>query len=128
MAWTVVGLVFLVIGAVLFFVQKSERHKAFSIRSAQTVTTSELAHLAGEIAKEIGGGSWQDYVKVSGMIECDRPILSELRQEPCVYYTMTVIREYEETVTQKDSSGKARTETRRGLKPFPVINSLFRFG
>ena len=101
MAWTVVGLVFLVISAVLFFVQKSERHKAFSIRSAQTVTTSELAHLAREIAKEIGGGSWQDYVKVSGMVECDRPIVSELRQEPCVYYTMTVLLSRLISITQQ---------------------------
>jgi hypothetical protein len=108
------GLMFIAIGVVLFFIQRNERRKAFSIRSAELMTTADLRHLSSEIAREIGGGSWRDYVKVSGVIECDRPLISELRQEPCVYYTMTVKREYEETVTEKDSSGRTRTETRRG--------------
>ncbi|WP_416665719.1 E3 ubiquitin ligase family protein [Egbenema bharatensis] len=114
MGWVIAGLVFIAIGVVLFFVHRNERQKAFSIRSAELMTTAELSHLSGEIAREIGGGSWRDYVKVTGVIECDRPLISELRQEPCVYYTMTVKREYEESVTEKDSSGKTRTETRRG--------------
>jgi hypothetical protein len=120
MVWAILGLVLITVGVVLFFVQKDQRHKAFAIRSAQLVTTAELTHLAGEIAKEIGGGNWRDYVKVSGVTECDRPLISELRQEPCVHYAMTVRREYEETVTEKDSDGKTRTETRRGSE---VISS-----
>jgi hypothetical protein len=114
MVWAVLGLVLVAIGVGLFFIQKNERHKAFSIRSAQRMTTAELADLAGAIAKEIGGGSWRDYVKVTGVIECDRPLISELHQEACVHYTMSVRREYEETVTEKDRDGKTRTETRRG--------------
>lgn len=114
MFWAVIGLVFVAIGIGLFFVQRNERHKAFSIRSAQRMTTAELADLAGAIAKEIGSGSWRDYVKVTGVVECDRPLISELRQEACVHYTMIVRREYEEIVTEKDNDGKTRTETRRG--------------
>ncbi|GAB4380414.1 MAG: E3 ubiquitin ligase family protein [Elainellaceae cyanobacterium] len=114
MNWVIFGVVLIAIGAILFFVRQGEKSRAFAIRSARSATMAELATMSKEIANEIGGGSWREYVKVTGMIECDRPLTSELRQEPCVHYTMSVRREYEETVTVKDDKGETRTETRRG--------------
>ena len=114
MGWVVVGAILIAVGAVFFFVQRNQQNRAFAIRTARSVNTAELAHMASEIAQEIGGGSWREYVKVSGVIECDRPLVSELKQEPCVHYTMSVRREYEETVTVKNDQGDTRTETRRG--------------
>ena len=110
----VLGAILLTIGIILFFVQKHQRGKAFSLRKARAVTVAELQHLAREVAAEIGGGSWQDYVKLTGTIRCDRPLTSELKQEPCVHYQMSVRREYEETVTKRDSDGKSYRDTERG--------------
>jgi hypothetical protein len=108
------GGILIVIGIILFFVQKNYSAKLQSIRSATSSTAAELQRIASEIAGEIGSGNLREYVKVRGMIRSDRPLISELKQSPCVHYTMKVVREYEEQYTTRDSEGKSRTETRRG--------------
>jgi hypothetical protein len=108
------GGILIVIGIILFFVQKNYSSKLQSIRLATSSTVAELQRIASEIAGEIGSGNLREYVKVSGLIRSDRPLISELKQEPCVHYTMSVVREYEEEHTTRDSDGKTRTETRRG--------------
>jgi E3 Ubiquitin ligase len=116
----IIGVILLAIGIVLFFVQKNQKTRSFCIKSAQAATTGELKQMAQAIAQEIGGGDWREYVKVMGMIHCDRPLISPLKQEPCVHYSMTVKREYEEKVTRRDSDGKTRQEMQRGSE---VISS-----
>jgi len=110
----VVGIILIIAGIVLFFVQKYYKEKLYSIKSALPSTVSELYGLSEAVAKEIGKGSWQSYVKLSGIIKCDAPLISELKQQPCVYYSMKVVREYEETVTKRDSEGNSTEETQRG--------------
>jgi lysophospholipase L1-like esterase len=108
------GGILIVIGIILFFVQKNYSTKLQSIRLATSSTVAELQQIASEIAGEIGGGNLREYVKVSGVIRSDRPLMSELKQAPCVHYTMRVVREYEEERTTRDGDGKTRTETSRG--------------
>lgn len=112
MGW--LGIVLLLIGVSLFFVRRRQVQRSFSLKAARRTTVEELESTAAAIAAEIGGGDWRDYVKLWGMIEAEQPLISELKQQPCVVYTMTVEREYEETVVEKDSAGKTTTETRRG--------------
>lgn len=107
------GGILLVIGIILFFVQKNYSTKLRSIQTATASTIADLQNIANAIAGEIGGGNLREYVKVSGVIRTDNPLYSELKQEPCVHYTMRVVREYEEQQTVTDSDGKRRTETRR---------------
>jgi len=114
MGFVVVGVLAWLVAAVLFFIQRSQHHRAHCVRLARTATVAELETMAQEIAREIGGGSWREYVKVSGEILCDRPLSAPLSQQPCVHYQMSVHREYEEPVTVKDSEGKTRQETQRG--------------
>lgn len=114
MAWLTTGVVLLGIGLVLFFVQRSQRARSLGIKSARAATIADLAHMADEIAAEIGRGNWREYVTLRGTITCDRPLMSELKQEPCVYYTMTVRRDYEETVVRKDGDGRSHREVQRG--------------
>lgn len=102
----VFGLILIGVSVALFFVRKHQASKALSIKSARPVCVAELKQIAHEVATEIGGGSWRDYVKVYGTIECDRPLTSELKQLPCVYYTMSVKRSYETIETRKDENGK----------------------
>ena len=108
-----IGIILIIIGIVLFFVQKSQKEKFQSIKTARPSTIGELQNTASEIAKEIGPGNWREYVKVRGTIECSEPLTSELKEEACVYYSMRVMREYEETVTTEDSDGKKTKETQR---------------
>ena len=108
------GGILIVIGLILFFVQKNYSTKLQSIRLATSSTAAELQNIASEIAGEIGGGNLREYVKVSGIIRSDRPLISELKEAPCVHYSMSVVREYEEQHQTRDSEGKTRTETRRG--------------
>lgn len=106
----ILGFILLIVSGVLFLIKKQQESKALSIKSARSSAISELKHLAGEIADEIGGGNWRDYVKVYGTVVCDRPLTSELKQETCVYYRMSVKRRYEEMVTRKDSDGNTQQE------------------
>jgi hypothetical protein len=110
----IIGIVLLIVAAISFFIHRDQKNKSFSLKSARSVTVAELQHMAKEIAGEIGGGNWRDYVKIWGKIQVDPPLVSELKQEPCVYYSMSVTREYEETVTEKDSEGKTVRRTNRG--------------
>ncbi|MEI6428191.1 MAG: E3 ubiquitin ligase family protein [Pseudanabaena sp. ELA607] len=110
----ILGGILIVAGIILFFVQKNYSTKLQSIRSATSSTAAELQKISAEIAGEIGSGSLREYVKVRGMVRCSTPLTSELKQVPCVYYSMRVVREYEEQYTTRDSDGKTRTGTRRG--------------
>lgn len=110
---TILGGIFLLVGFGLFFLQRSAKQKLASIRQARQQTVAELQQTAQGVAAEIGSGSWRDYVKVSGNVQCDQPLTSELKQVPCVYYRMIVEREYEETVTKRDSDGQTTRETER---------------
>jgi hypothetical protein len=109
----IVGVILLIASIVLFFVQKHFKHKIFSLKSARKTTTKELHQTSLAIASEIEGGNWRDYVKLWGTITADEPLISELKKESCVYYEMTVQREYEETVREKNSEGQWVQSTKR---------------
>jgi E3 Ubiquitin ligase len=110
----ILGGILLVVGVILLFVWRHYQRKLRGLSLARTTTVAELIALVQQVAQEIGGGSLHQFVKLKGKICCDAPLQSELKQVPCVYYSMQVIREYEEQVTERDSDGETRQETRRG--------------
>ena len=110
----IIGIFLLVVSVVLFFVHKNLKHKLTSLRQARPASIAELNHLANTIAQEIGVGSWRDYVKLRGTIQCEQPLISELKQIPCVHYQMTVVQEYEEQVTERDQDDNLVEKTQRG--------------
>lgn len=110
----IIGIILLVVGIILFFVYTNLKRKLTSLRQARPASIAELNHLASEIALEMGPGSWRDYVKLKGTIHCDQPLISEIKQTPCVHYHMTVVREYEEQVTERDSEDNPVEKTQRG--------------
>lgn len=111
---TALGIVLLIVAAVLFFVRRHQQNRALSLKSARKTTAADLQATAQNVASEIGGGDWCDYVKVWGEVVTDTPLHSDLKQQPCVYYSYSVQREYEETVREKDSDGRDTTRTQRG--------------
>jgi hypothetical protein len=108
-----IGLILLIVGVILFFVQRNQKQKAFSIKSARKVTAAELTETAQGVAAEIGGGSWRDYVKVWGKIQVDDPLSSEHTRQSCVYFSAKVVREYEATVTERNAEGELERKTER---------------
>jgi hypothetical protein len=109
----IVGIILLIISGILFWVQRNQKQKIFSIKSARKVTAAELNETASGVAAEIGGGSWRDYVKVWGKIQVEEPLLSEHTRQKCVHYQAKVLREYEETVTTRNSEGEVERKTER---------------
>ena len=105
----VVGIIFLVVGLILFLKQRSERQTLFDIKSARSMTAAELLETAGAVAAEIGGGSWRDYVKVWGKVAAETPLYSEHKKQPCVYFKTEVIRNYE----VRDKAGELEQKSER---------------
>ncbi|WP_035987718.1 E3 ubiquitin ligase family protein [Leptolyngbya sp. KIOST-1] len=110
----IAGIIFIVAGAVLWWVQNRQQRRCNQIKLARASKSTDLEAMATAISKEIGGGDWRDYVWLWGTPKPSTPLLSEFKQVPCVSYTSTVVREYEETVREKDSSGNVTTRTQRG--------------
>ncbi|MGI5834909.1 MAG: E3 ubiquitin ligase family protein [Chloroflexota bacterium] len=112
----VVGIVLLILGVVLFLMRRSQQSKLMDIMGTKTSTSQELQKAAEYVAERLGQqGSFKQIAEVKGVLKCDSPLRSEIAQEPCVYYSMTVTREYEETYWETDSKTKRRQRrTRRG--------------
>ena len=96
------GIILLIIGFILFFIQRNQKQRLFSIKSARPMTAADLKETAGAVAAEIGGGSWRDYVKVWGKVVAETPLRSEHKGQDCVHFVSKVMREYED----KDENGK----------------------
>ena len=128
----IAGIVFWVAGAVLWWVQARQRRRCSQLKLARAAQAADLEATAAAVAEEIGGGDWREYVWLRGTPKSDNPLLSEFKQVPCVCYTSTVVREYEETVREKDSDGTVTTRTQRGSEtvseqqrriPFDLVDS-----
>ncbi len=63
---------------------------------------------------EVGKGCFKELVELRGVPECERTLRSPLGDALCLYYEMSISREYEEQYEEKDSEGKSRQRTRRG--------------
>jgi len=110
----ILGGVLVVAGVGLFLGSGSQRRKVYAMKSTDTSPAADLAGLAESVAKEIGAGSFTQATEVKGAIECDTPLTGELSGRPCVHYTMSIRREWEETVSKSDSQGRRTQDTRKG--------------
>ncbi|MGB3199472.1 MAG: E3 ubiquitin ligase family protein [Nodosilinea sp.] len=110
----IAGLVFIVAGAVLWWVRNRQQRRCNQLKLARAAKSIDLEAMATAVSQEIGGGAWRDYVWLWGTPNSSTPLTSEFKQVSCVSYTSTVVREYEETVREKDSNGNVTTRTQRG--------------
>lgn len=110
----IAGIVFIIAGGVLWWVQNRQQRRCRQLKLARACQAADLEAMATAVSKEIGGGDWRDYVWLWGTVKAEAPLTSEFKAIPCVCYTSTVVREYEETVHEKDSDGKVVTRTQRG--------------
>jgi len=114
MGWIIFGAILLGAGFVLFFVQKGQSQRLGNIQGTLTSKAGDLQRIAQAVATEVGSGAWREYAELKGQVLCPQPLISELTKTPCAYYEMKVIREYEETYTDRDNDGNREERTRRG--------------
>lgn len=123
----IAGIIFIIAGAVLGWVQNRQQNRCRQLKLARACQIADLEATATAVSKEIGGGDWRDYVWLWGTVKATTPLTSEFKAVPCVCYTSTVVREYEETVREKDSDGKVTTSTQRGSETISEHNQRIPF-
>jgi len=106
------GLVALAIG--LIFARSRQSDKLMQMKGTETSQAKELHELQAAVAGDMGAGSFNQIAELKGKSVCSTPLMSELAKSPCVYYSMRVSREYEETYWDTDSNGNRVQKTRRG--------------
>ena len=107
------GIILLIIAVVCFFWGRSQAGELRAMNAADTYTAQMLADLHGRVTASLGADALSQPCEVEGQIECDAPLTAPLSGTPCVAYTHTVTREYEEDVTSTDSQGKTETRAER---------------
>lgn len=100
-----------------WFLQRQQKQKLQNVKAARPTTVQELQDTAKAIDEAMGGGNWRDYVKLRGQIASDQPLLSEIKQESCVYYHTQVTQDYETVTYKRDPETSQRTkETKRSTE------------
>lgn len=118
------GVVFIVAGAVCFYLKRSEEGTLMALSLTETYEVAKLKQLSQEINAEIGKGSFKQLVEVRGKIECDSPLCADISKEPCVYYKCNVRAEYEEEYFEEDPQTKNRV--RKIRKEYETLSDINR--
>lgn len=103
-----------VISVILFVSAGKKKNLVSDMKGTITSSSAEITDLAKSVGQEIGTGSFSQKVELTGRVKCSQPLVSEMAEKQCVWYKATVHREYEETITEKDSEGRTKTRTQRG--------------
>lgn len=110
----IAGLIAVALGVVMFFLYRSQQQRLGVIQSTQTSTVQMLRELAQSMREGVGEGSLTYLTEVKGTVVCAEPLSSELEGRACVYYSMRIEREYEETYYETDAQGRRQRRTRTG--------------
>lgn len=116
----ILGIILIVVAVLLLFNYFSSKKRLEEMAAAETSTADSLHVICQGVADEIGKGSFEQKTEVTGVIECDQPLESELAKEQCVHYRMSVERkweeDYEEEYTEVDGEGREVRKTRQGTR------------
>lgn len=110
----IAGIVFMGLGAGLFYGRNRSLGKALDIKYYETSKVKELVETYQSIRQELGVGNYSGtIVELSGVGHSDSPLIAEFSRRPSLYYETSVVREYEVTEQQRDKDGNYRTVTSR---------------
>ncbi|MBN2545530.1 MAG: E3 ubiquitin ligase family protein [Spirochaetes bacterium] len=110
----VISIIFFIASVILFIIRKKALDVLLDIKFVQTIKIKNIMENYQSITDQLGKGNYSEYVEIKGVSKCGNPIKSQHTDTDCVWYHSQILREYEETVTTKDSKGYSRTEIRRG--------------
>jgi type II secretory pathway pseudopilin PulG len=108
----IVGVILIGIGAGLILSSSASKGKAEAMESTETSSVDFLNSLAQSMSEGVGSGTLSYACEVKGKVVCSQPLVSELAQVKCVYYSMRVDRQYEETYYEEDKQGHRERKTR----------------
>lgn len=100
----IIGIVLLVVGGGSVYGYRRRRDVVFQIKLAETRSVKEIMETVAAVAGDIGPGSYNETLEVKGLVKCSSPLQSELKNEACAHYRMSVVREYEETRREWDEA------------------------
>ncbi|MBF0101818.1 MAG: E3 ubiquitin ligase family protein [Desulfobacterales bacterium] len=89
-----------------------KKKKLMLIESTETSTVEFLQSLAQSMKDGVGENSLHYFTEVKGNVICNDPLTSEIAQTKCVYYSMSIDRQYEEVYYERDQQGKQHKRTR----------------
>lgn len=112
----VFGILALLAGGGLWYAYTVQKRRLALLQSTETATVAHLQELTASMADGVGAGSLLYRTEVKGKVRCDAPLRSELAEQPCIYYTMQVTHEYEETYYERDQQGRNVQRTRHGTE------------
>ncbi|MBN1946028.1 MAG: hypothetical protein JW797_10150 [Bradymonadales bacterium] len=95
MALIVIGVIFLVVGGLFLLGRRSSLSGLRQVQMAETAGIGDLQESASAVASELGAGAFSQVVELRGIVECDEPLVGELSETDCVYYTVSVDHSYE---------------------------------
>ena len=111
----ILAIILILAGGGLFYASRNVQKRLEAMAGVETSQIADLQKLYTEVTKEIGNGSFDQVAEIKGLISCDQPLTSEITQKPCAYYTMRVIREWEEGYSEYNSQAQEHErKTRRG--------------
>jgi hypothetical protein len=102
------------LGIYLFIARNKSQETLFNIKATQTFKAKDIIDLCNAVKEDLGPGCFNKVLEVKGIIKCDNPLVGELSNQKCVYYSMKVIHEYEETISVRNSQGRLERRTVRG--------------
>lgn len=109
----IVGVILLILAVIFYFVSRSNTGQLEALNAADTYTAQLLGDVHKKVTRSLGKDAFAQTCEVEGVIECEAPLVTPTSMTPCVAYTRTVTREYEERVTSTDSEGKRESRTER---------------
>lgn len=107
------GIILLIIAIICFFVARSNASSLDAMNAAETYTAQLLGEVHRKVVGTLGGASLAQPCEIEGVIECTSPLTGPVSGQPCVAYSYTQSREYEERVTSTSSEGKHETKVER---------------
>ena len=111
----VAGVILLILCGALLIYRRFQEQRLLEISTAEASTAQALADASKYVAERLGeAGSFSRIAKVKGIAKCDSPLTSEVARQPCVYYEMSVTREYEEYRGRRSRKRQRAGKSRRG--------------
>ncbi|MBN2053425.1 E3 ubiquitin ligase family protein [bacterium] len=114
MSLWMVGTLLMLGAAGLLYGYQSRKRGVATLLATETVQVEFLESLAASMREDMGEGSLYYKTEISGVVECDEPLVSDLAGTECVYYSMSIHRKYEETFYETDQQGNRRRRVRSG--------------
>lgn len=102
----IIGAILIAFGIALFFYKKKVEDKLLDVKYYDQTDIKSAVETCVSVSQELGSGHYSQMIKVAAKAHSDTPLRGEFSNEPCVYYEVSAIHEFEKLVERKDDNGK----------------------